>query len=181
MCRLLLTVAVLPMLWCCLGCASVGLASSDWIANQGGIDPGPGQARAERAIASLWGNCEGRRVAIRVLANDAAVAFSWPNGDVFVSRGLVKLLDDAELTAAVAHELGHLLGDGHLHAVVSLNGTRANLDLEERADAFGVELLRSRRLPTAPMRGMLTKLASSRSLPPECVPAIEHRIRLLGE
>jgi Zn-dependent protease with chaperone function len=42
-------------------------------------------------------------------------AWAWPGGRIEVSRALIDRLDDEQLAAALAHELGHLLDGGHLH------------------------------------------------------------------
>ena len=85
-------------------------------------------------------------------------------------------LDDQELSAAVAHEMGHLLGAGMIHSVASLRGYDAELDVEKRADAMGVELLKSRGIGANAMVRMLTKVECSRSLPEEYRLAIHSRI-----
>ena len=75
-------------------------------------------------------------------------AWSWPDGRVRVSRSLVDLLDEDELAAAIAHELGHLLDGGELPgAEAALGGSDPIGDdsgPETRADWIGCRLLAAR-------------------------------------
>ena len=91
------------------------------------------------------------------------------------------LLNDQELAAAIAHEMGHLLNDGHLHTVVSLRGCCVSPDAEARADSIGVRLLSERGIGRAAMISMLTKVRSSPGVPPSCQQRIGQRIELLTE
>ena len=69
-------------------------------------------------------------------------AWAWPDGRVRVSRALVDLLDDSELQAALAHELGHLLDRGDLPSLpAALLGDNRVEDPELRADQIGCRLL----------------------------------------
>src|SRR5438552_2114525 len=113
-----------------------------WASQQGGVVTGSRQARAEIVARPLIACCQGRSISIQILATDSVGAFSWANGRVFVTRGLIDRLDDRELSAVIAHELGHLLTDGHLQTVASLKGCCVDPDAEVRADAAGVALLR---------------------------------------
>lgn len=99
------------------------------------------------------GNCD-----YQVVDRMDATAFAWPDGRIHVTRGLVDLLDDEELAAAVAHELGHLLDDGHLTGRFSLKGTARSQDAEARADVIGRQLLRQAGLPHESMKRMLEKV-----------------------
>src|SRR5262249_48863309 len=110
---------------------------------------------------------------------DAVGAFSWPSGRVFVTRGLMDHLDDQELSAVIAHELGHLLTDGQLQTVASLKGCCSDPDAEVRADAAGVALLRTQGISVEPMIRMLGKVERYGSLPTACRLAMDHRIALL--
>lgn len=150
-----------------------------WVAELGGIDPAAGcQARLDRAVAVIADTCDGLPIRAAVLASDAPGAFSWPGGRVFVTRGLIELLDDQELVAAVDHELGHLLGDRSSGSIVALNGA-ADDQAEPRADRIGVGLLERQGLPPELMRRMLTKVSGSSALPLIYRAPLEHRIELL--
>src|SRR5277367_4390250 len=156
-------------LFCLLltGCGTTPVSQTVnlWVANQGGTVEGARQARAEAVARPLFACCMGRAASIQVLNTDAVSAFSWRNGRVFVTRGLMDHLDDAELAAVIAHELGHLLSDGQLQTVASLRGCCVDPDREVRADAAGVALLRARGLTAQPMVSMLKKIEKYGSLP----------------
>ncbi len=74
-------------------------------------------------------------------ARRGLAAFAWPDGSVLVTRDLVDLLDDEQLAAAIAHEIGHLLDDGHLAAPAALADAPADDEPERRADRTGCRLL----------------------------------------
>jgi len=120
-------------------------------------------------------------VHVNVLDSDAVGAYGWPDGNLFVTRGLVDLVSDQELAAAIAHEMGHLLNDGHLHTVVSLRGCCVSPDAEARADSIGVRLLDERGIGRGAMISMLNKVRSSPGVPPSCQQGIGRRIELLTE
>ena len=112
------------------------------------LDPaGDAHARAQAALTRLAG--AGAGVTVRVLGQSDPAAFAWRDGTVFVTRGLVALLSADELSAALAHELGHLTGRGD-----GLPGPAA----EQLADRIGGEVLRASGLPPELMLHMLRKL-----------------------
>ena len=167
------------------GCASAPPNSPanrmGWIAEHGGPVSGPLQARADAALARLTPVLgTPSNVRVHVLGSDSIGAFSWPDGNLFVHRRLVQVLSDEELSAAFAHELGHLLNDGHLHGVESLRGCSRSLDNEARADARGVEVLRSSGIDPAIMGSMLSKVRDLLPDEPECRRALSRRIDLLA-
>jgi Zn-dependent protease with chaperone function len=149
------------------------------VTGQGGVVAGSDQARASALASPLIAACVGRKIRIQVLATNAVCAFSWASGRVFVTHGLMARLNDEELTAAIAHELGHLLSDGQLQTVASLKGCCVDPDREVRADAAGVALLGAEGLSAAPMIRMLQKVKNDPSLPTNCRAGIEHRLSIL--
>jgi len=153
---------------------------NQWVVHQGGTVGGSQQARAEAVARPLFACCMGRAATVQVLNTDAISAFSWRNGRVFVTRGLMDHLDDAELAAVIAHELGHLLSDGQLQTVASLRGCCVDPDREVRADAAGLALLRGQGLSAKPMISMLEKIEEYGSLPSACRLAMDRRIALLS-
>lgn len=72
-------------------------------------------------------------------------------------------LSQDELCACVAHELGHLIGDGWLNPPAALTGAgsggRDGIDAERRADAIGVQVLAERGLPPESLARALRKVA----------------------
>lgn len=86
-------------------------------------------------------------------------AWSWGDGRIQVSRALADLLDDDELAAAVAHELGHLLAGGELPGYpAALAGAGESPEPEERADRLGCSLLAARGIDPTAMVRMLRKI-----------------------
>lgn len=166
-----------------LGCASESSPPASsmqiWVHQQGGIVQDARQARVDAAARPLLAHCQGRTVTIQVFAMDQLCAYGWPSGNIFISRGLVDHLTNQELSATVAHELGHLLSDGRLHSTVSLRGYPSSYDREVRADAAGIGLLQASGIPPHAMVTMLRKVADSVDLP-QVKLAIDHRIAILN-
>jgi predicted Zn-dependent protease len=76
-----------------------------------------------------------------------------------VTRDLADLLDDDELAASLAHEIGHLADGGHLGtAPATLAGTSTDDERERGADRTGCRLLASRGRSPAAMPRMLSTL-----------------------
>ena len=171
------------VLWLLFGialiCAGQGCANSQhemsWIQHQGGLVQGPCLAKAQRAEARLGTDL----TALNVLDDPAPGAYSWPDGNVFVTKGLVDLLTEQELAAAIAHEMGHLLNDGHLQAPVSLQGCCTTPNIEERADAIGVRLLQQAGISRDVMPQMLEKVERASSTSAGCRSNMQKRIDLL--
>jgi Zn-dependent protease with chaperone function len=161
------------------GCAAQRGTSSEWVRQAGGVVVDAQQQRVETVVARLVGDDPELRLKIHVLATDAVCAFAWPNGTVYVTRGLVDRADDDVLAAAVAHEIGHLLSDGRVRSVASLKGCDKNADAEGRADAYGVALLRTRHMSTESMARMLRLVRDSNQLSPDGRRAMDDRIGVL--
>ena len=149
-----------------------------WIQSHGGVLRDERQHRVDQAVQRLGSHGSGIRLEVSVLASNSVAAYCWPDGRGFVTRGLVDLLGDEELTAAIAHELGHLLNDGHVHAVAGLRGCETSADAEARADAAGAALMQARGLPPVAMMRMLQKVKSV-DPPLSCQRELSRRIRLL--
>jgi predicted Zn-dependent protease len=163
--------------------AAVGCGASiqqrAWISAQGGTLAGDVQGRADAALALVRSSGQ-NRIRVRVLDCPLIGAYGWPDGSLFVTKGLVQLLNEGELAAALAHEMGHLLDDGHLSTWVSLRGCCLSPDAEVRADAIGVRLLSERGIGSGAMLSMLKKVAAVSAIPSACRSAIGHRIDRLG-
>jgi len=173
----------LASLWLALltGCGVAATTDSQWISRQGGVVTDEArQRRVDSILARLTAGHPGLRVPVRVLNSDAVCAYALPNRTLFVTRGLLDHADDDVIAAALAHEFGHLLGDGHVRPVVSLKGCNQDLGAEGRADAYGVELLRMQSLPQNSMIRMLRLVRDSNPLPPHCAQAMDQRIDWLS-
>lgn len=135
------------------GCSSSSLSAKSqwhrWSQRYGGVVDrevaAAEGARATDALASLAPACECWNVSIRILDHEAVGAFAFRDGSLFVTRGLLSVMDDEELAAAVAHELGHLALEG-------------DEDSEQQADQWGTALLARVGLPSTAMLRMLRKL-----------------------
>ena len=165
-----------PLLGVLIGC---GTASSPirWARDQGGILHDQRQQRADSALAMLTLPSGVSSIHVHVLDTGSVGAYAWPDAQIFVTRGLVDLLPQPELAAAIAHEAGHLLDGGHLGAPLSLHGRNSDPDAEIRADAIGVRLLSQRGIETHTMSAMLKKVAEAAA--PGCRPSIRRRISAL--
>jgi hypothetical protein len=169
------------------GCAAPSSDAQRWAEARGGIvDAGLGLARARAALARIeaCGAIE-RPLTVAVLDSDAPGAYGWRTGTIFVTHGLVDLADDDELAAAIAHEAGHLLVDGHVPRTAALDGCRracgagAGEDAEIAADRMGVELLRVSAVPGQALERLLGKLASSPGTTSTCRGHLNRRIAAL--
>lgn len=166
-----------------------------WAAEQGGLLEGRCQNRVTIAARPLIDRCTGVDVSVGVLETERVGAFGWPNGHLFVTRGLVDRLNDAELSAAIAHEMGHLLDGGKLRMIGKdsdssdradvlgsdrMKSEGCDVDREVRADAAGVRLLRADGIPPLAMLSMLKKVEMCSVLTPPGRLAIERRLQLLS-
>ena len=176
--RAILVSFIIIVSFSALGCGTATCQLS-WVRAQGGVIQDGRVDRAQAACSLLLGPSVDRTVQVHVLDSDSVGAYGWPDGNLFVTRGLVDLLSDKELAAAIAHEMGHLLNDGHLHTVVSLRGCCVSPDAEARADSIGVRLLAEQGIGRDAMTSMLNKVRSSPGVSPSCQQGIGQRIELL--
>lgn len=149
-----------------------------WIAAHGGSLQ---DLRAERARGTgkkLSGADAMAPIRVHVLGSRTATAYAWPSGDVFVTAGLVDLLDDDALAAALAHEIGHLLDGGHIVLPLGLSGAQRG-DSEHRADEAGVMLLGGDATARARMIAMLERVAAASSTSPRAADGMRRRIQML--
>jgi predicted Zn-dependent protease len=175
---------VAALLAACAGCSTPAGSTVDrWIASQGGTVEGPGATRLRAVAGPLVDRYTSGRGSLHLLDSDVPGAFAWPDGRIFVSRGLLTLMNDQAMTAAVAHELGHLLAGGHLDPPASVRGRPRDSALEEecRADAIGVRLLRENHVDAAAMPAMLAALYAATRTPAACRDSLRERAdRLTG-
>jgi predicted Zn-dependent protease len=75
---------------------------------------------------------------------------------------------DDEVAAAIAHEMGHLLSDGHMQGPVALRGDDKGLDVEAKADAVGCNLLEMHGISRSVMMQMLQLVADDPSTHQGC-------------
>jgi predicted Zn-dependent protease len=169
-------------LWFSTGCSTSPGYQASWMSRQGGILLEPlRQERVNGIARRLVISHPELPTTVRILNSKAVCAYGFADGTLFVTRGLVDRADDEVIAAALAHELGHLLGDGHVRQVVSIKGCNDDLGAEGRADAYGIELLRAENLPPDSMVRMLSIVRDSNSLPPSCIQAMDQRIEWLKQ
>jgi hypothetical protein len=161
-----------------VGCSSPAVRPADrWVARNGGVcEPDAGR------IEQIAGRFEGmltRPIKLIVMDREILRAFSFPSGEVIVTRGLLTAMSDDEVTAVVGHEVGHLLTDGHTSAPTALTGRPAGGDKESDADAASVKLLTAMNLPPTAMRTALEKVHATLPADSPMRSALTARIQLL--
>jgi Zn-dependent protease with chaperone function len=152
-----------------------------WAAQHGGIIGDEMYARAEIALSRLTGGAA-PGLCVQVLKSDRAGAYAWHDGTLFVTRRLLALLDDDELAAVLAHEIGHLEAadqppralEGDIHA----DGPAINAEV--RADEAACGLLQKRGIPKRSLASALVKVGCEPEMSPQCRSALLDRIRRLG-
>ena len=160
------------------GC-SPRAARTAWVETHGGIVTGRYQPRAQQALDSLPPEGRSNGVTVTVLDTNQVGAFAWRTGHVFVTRALVELLEEDELAAAVAHEVGHLLAEHDAPQVTSLQGAACDLNEESQADLVAVRLLRASGQSGDSVVRMLEKITRVGDIPESTRRALRDRIRLL--
>lgn len=144
----------LPVIACCL---LLGACHAP-VRLPGAADE-PRRERVERLGAALAP--EGTAIHFGLSARRGLAAFAWPDGSVLVTRDLVDLLDDDQLAAALAHEIGHLVNGGHVAAPATLAGTPVDDQPERHADRTGCRLLAARGRSPDAMRRMLVTVSAA--------------------
>ena len=184
--------AVLLVFSTLAGCSAPGGARSAtvsaWACQQGGEIRGPHFDRMLAACESVLNavDQDGMAIRLHVIASDAATAYAWPSGDIYLSRGLVDLLSDDEIAAAVAHELGHLVGDGHLSSPATLDGSQGETghalsgDEEHRADLVGCRILACCHVQPDAMARLLRKVHDAQPAKSAIRPLIRQRLDALA-
>jgi len=160
------------------GCAMSPDARARWVTDNGGIITGQQDARAREIMSRLVAGLTGAPVHVQVLGTRELTAYSFPDGALFVSRGLMEAADNDEVAAAMAHELGHLISDGHLQGPAALHRKNENPDVEARADDVGCRVLQMEGVPPRAMMRML-ELVADRTCPGPCCNDLHVRIARL--
>lgn len=142
----------------------------------------PASTRATQALARL--TCKQSATACRcrvsVRNSPNPTACGWTDGRIAVTTGLLALLNDDELTAAIAHEMGHMAADGHLPGHFDLNGASRDLSGEYLADEIGCQILTAAGLPRSAMASMLQKINAAPATPASQRPEIAQRLARLS-
>jgi hypothetical protein len=164
-----------------MGCSSQGGASTQPMTNPASTPPpryGISQDRATTALQRLRPAFTGDAV-VCVSKSVIPSASSWSDGTIYLSTGLLRILDDDEVVAAVAHELGHIThaSDACVRQIHALDGSRD--DVEQAADAAAIEMLRRSGVPLASLSRVLMTVRDLPETRRELRPAITRRIELL--
>jgi predicted Zn-dependent protease len=173
-----LTILLLLLVAPVVGC-SAPTPIERWVVAQGGTVCDQRLERARPLVAALCDSRHDVKLEVAVLDRDDLAAFSWPDGHIFLSRGLIDSLDDAALSAAIAHEIAHVLNHKHSNGVAALRGSDARLTEEVRADRLGVHLLQAAGVSGDAMAAMLECVLHAGDLPPQVQAELRHRAKLL--
>jgi Zn-dependent protease with chaperone function len=153
--RIAIAVLLLPLVAACHPHAARRLAAGP----EASLDAARLERIAHAAERAAPIGLPGGFLQVRLSSRHEIGAWAWGDGRIQVSRALADLLDDDELAAAVAHELGHLLAGGELPGYpAALAGAGEPSEPEERADRLGCRLLAARGIDPLAMARMLRKI-----------------------
>ena len=119
------------------------VAETRWVIQRGGTIPSRQQARATALCAALCRGWIAHHIHVRIINSTRLAAWSWPDGDIYITRGLALCLNNEELSAAIAHEMGHLINSGSVRCPYSLGRAGEELGIESGADLTGARVLAS--------------------------------------
>ncbi|MGB7157327.1 MAG: M48 family metalloprotease [Tepidisphaeraceae bacterium] len=120
-----------------------------------------------------------RGLSVSVVNSGDAGGFSWRCGAIVVTRGLIDMLDDDELAAVIAHEMGHLHANHHIAPVASLKGCATDEDAETAADLIARELLDAAGVSSRALPRLLAKVAGQPGTAESCRRHLHSRIARL--
>ena len=114
---------------------------------------------------------------IHIFADESLAAYSYSDGSIFLSRGLIDKTTDDQLAAVLAHELGHLtrVQTPVIQSRYTLEGS-GRLDQEQQADDFACSLLLARSIPVSSLAQVLTLTRDDPCTATELKPALTRRI-----
>jgi Zn-dependent protease with chaperone function len=152
----------------CLGCQS-GLSRATvwekWALREGGLASQSSQARAQAALNALQHHSQS--AGVYVLESPKIAAYAWPDGSIFLTSALLEMLEFQEISAVIAHELGHLSRSRATRDASALLGATQPGDDESRADEFACDLLRHSRLAPQTLAAALRKVQAASDLSDE--------------
>ncbi len=162
----------------CLGCQGAALSSNSPAQQVESLASEARRLRVQAVGQRLGAAYQEKMIRVSVLDSNEIAAYGWRDGRILLTSGLIDQVNDDELAAAAAHELGHLLDDGIVKPVASLRGCKEDLDAEARADALGVQVLGQQRIAPEAMESMLAKVRDS--VPADCAQGIGRRLARLA-
>jgi len=156
------------------GCSSTGprppgpsaAERARWVAGMGGVER---CAAREAALATMCASLlattqtDPASLRLRVLRAGPAGAYAFPPNAVYVTARAFERWPEDELTAAVAHELGHLLDQpwaSDSPAGLIADATPGHLATEMRADRIGRRLLRDAGQDPTALSRLLSRLVA---------------------
>ena len=148
------------------GCSIIGQTPDvsshhKWALQHGGILVDQRQQRLNQTCQLLASVCLDIVIDPHVLNSNDLAAYSWPNGELYVTRGMIDAANPDELAAVVAHEIGHLIDHRHSNATTMLLGQKHHLNPEIQADSMGCRILAACNISTTAMLHMLQKVKQS--------------------
>ena len=114
---------------------------SGWILQHGGVVKDAQQSRAQRLCNRLCNGWINNTVRVRIIDSQRLGAWTWPDRDIYISLGLVSHLNNGELSAAIAHEMGHLINSRAVQCPYALGRSGEKLGIEAGADLTGSRVL----------------------------------------
>jgi predicted Zn-dependent protease len=134
-----------------------------WVSRLGGAAVTADLPRVEAAAERLVSGAPRRLSRFLVAAHDRVGAWSWSDGSVVLTQRLLASLSDDELTAVLAHELGHLELDARTGRRALAGNTRGSA-AEDAADDAGCKILARAGMDPTLMPGMLRHVAALESV-----------------
>jgi len=164
------------------GCAasgeSCGPGCPAWARRYGGAAPEPPDGRVHLVCRDILA-LSPAPLDVQILGTGEIEAHVWVGHAVFISRGLLAAMDDAELQAVVAHEMGHVLAASS-RMQAGLRGCPIGLEAEVEADRVGRDLVKRNGGNPSAMLRMLRKVAASVPADSACERGLRERIRRLN-
>ena len=154
-----LALALLTSTGCALSLGSAENRPQAWVSRLGGPAVAPDVSRVDAAAARLAVGTSRQFHEVFVAAHQHAGAWSWDDGSLVLTQRLLESLDDGELAAVLAHELGHLELEGRPGRRALAGGMRG-ANAEEAADDAGCRILARAGLDPGLMPCMLRHVAA---------------------
>ena len=114
---------------------------SQWVLQRGGVIRGSQQLRAQLLCDRLCRGWIHNSIHVRIVNSSLLGAWTWPDRDIYITRGLALHLTDDELAAAIAHEMGHLINSNAVQCPYALGRNGEKLGIEAGADLTGSRVL----------------------------------------
>ncbi len=174
-------ILLILMLGGCAGGSGNGgfpAVESRWLVRHGGLINGPQKARAQRLCNRICRGWIDTPVHVRIVDSRQLGAWSWSDGDVYLTLGLTSHLNNKELAAAIAHELGHLINSKSVVCPYALGSAHEQLGIEFAADLTGARVLAAHGIAPQNLVSVI-RLLNRRSSNESLRKSLQSRIHLL--